>query len=119
MPEYSLEQRSKKYDELYSRASRILTEFNPCKIENGTCIKGRCGESSFCCDGCSNLSEKGCTVQSLYCATWLCEPAARVMSQKYEIFDELMTQIDDEARNYDLLMFRAGKLKSLGIDEFG
>ncbi len=118
--EYSPEQRSIKYDELYIRASKILDEFNPCKIENGTCIRGRNGGCNFCCDGCSNLSEKGCTVQSLYCITWLCEPAARAMSEKYAIFDELMTQIDKEAQKYGIYMFRAGKLESLGLKpDFG
>jgi hypothetical protein len=110
---FSLEQRSRKYDELYIRALKILDEFNPCKVENGTCIRGRNGGCNFCCDGCSNLSEKGCTVQSLYCRTWLCEPAARDMSEKYKMFDELMTQIDDEAQKYDLHVFRASKLECL------
>jgi hypothetical protein len=117
---YSLEQRSKKYDELDARASKILDEFNPCKIENGTCIQGRNGGCNFCCDGCVHLSEKGCTVQSLYCRTWLCEAAATAMPlKKYMIFDELMTQIDDEARKYNMYLFRTGKVESLGTKPLG
>jgi hypothetical protein len=114
MSKYSLEQRSQKYDELYERSSKILVEFNPCKIENEICIQGRNGECNFCCDGCSYLSDKGCTVQCLYCRTWVCETAAKNMSsEKYKIFNKLMTQIDDEAKKYDIFMFRTEKSENL------
>jgi hypothetical protein len=114
--EYSIEERSKKYDELYARASEILNKFDPCKIANGTCAQGRDEGCNFCCDGCPSLSKKGCTVQSLYCRTWVCESAARAMGEKYILFNELMTQIDDEAREYGLYIFRAGKLECLGLN---
>jgi hypothetical protein len=113
MQKYSLEQRSRKYGELYARASKILSEFNPCKIEDGTCIQRRNGGCNFCCDGCANLSEKGCTVESLFCRTWLCESAATAMKDKYTLFNKLMNQIDNEAREYDLYVFRAGKEEAL------
>jgi hypothetical protein len=93
MSKYTLEQRSEKYDELYSRASKILEEFNPCKIENGTCIQFRLNGENFCCDECSNLSEKGCTVQSLYCKTWLCETAAKDMGENIRNLMDLCNRL--------------------------
>lgn len=39
---------SKKYDELYTKALKILDDFNPCKIENGICLRSRSGGRNFC-----------------------------------------------------------------------
>jgi hypothetical protein len=100
---------SKKYDELYAKASKILDDFNPCKIENGTCLSGRSGGRNFCCEGCPNLSQTGCTVKCIFCRTWICEEAAAAMGESYKAFNELMTRIDDEAREYGMLVFRTGK----------
>lgn len=112
---YSLKQRSKKYDELYLRASKILYKFNPCKIENRMCIRGRNFGLNFCCNGCSNLSAKGCTVQSLFCRTWLCGTAAKALGKKYKRFNRLMTRIDNEAQKYGLYLYRAGKSECLEL----
>jgi hypothetical protein len=114
MSEYTLEERSRKYDELYLKASKIMAKFNPCKIENGTCIQGRKSGCNFCCEGCLHLSSTGCAAQSLWCKTWVCEAAASAMPlEKYFLFDDLMSQIDKEARKYNFFRFRAGKSTSL------
>jgi hypothetical protein len=109
------EQRSKKYDELYIKATKVLDEFNPCKIENGTCARGRKHGLNFCCYGCNNLSDNGCKVQSLYCKTWICETAAKAMKEEYRTFNRLMAEIDDEARKYGMYIFRAGKTECLAL----
>ena len=38
----------------------------------GTAVEG--AEGTFCCHGCEHLGPRGCTVESLYCRLWICEP---------------------------------------------
>ena len=55
------------YEQLYRRGVDLFTMYNPCEIKEGRCING-----DFCCSGCPYLSDKGCTVQALWCKLWLC-----------------------------------------------
>jgi len=69
---------SQKYDMLFKKAELFMKENNPCKIENGTCLRGRTTTfANFCCSGCSHLKEEGCSVKALRCKSWLC-PTAEV-----------------------------------------
>jgi len=64
---------SKAYDEIYIKASQLLAEYNVCSVMNGTCKRGRLHKcESFCCGGCSHLSENGCMTKALSCKLWLC-----------------------------------------------
>ena len=59
--------KKKAYLELYERMNKFLKKYNPCKIENGSCLCGQC-----CCGGCPHLTENGCSTKSLQCKLYLC-----------------------------------------------
>jgi hypothetical protein len=73
----------KKFDELYAGANAVLKGHNPCQIRGGACYSMRHfpeqhKNEPFCCTGCKHLGPEGCTVESLYCRLWICEPLERL-----------------------------------------
>jgi hypothetical protein len=72
------------YNELYEEASELMKQYDPCRIKDGKCIRGR-----FCCDGCKYLSPNGCTTKALVCRIWLCEKA------KSKAPEELLLKLED------------------------
>lgn len=72
-----------KFDRLYAAAEAALKGFNPCQIRGGACYSMRTAperhtEMPFCCGGCRHLGAQGCTVESLYCRLWICEPLEKL-----------------------------------------
>jgi len=73
----------RKFDELYAAAMETLKGFNPCQIRGGACYSIRTfperhKNAPFCCTGCPHLGPEGCTVESIYCRLWICEPLEKV-----------------------------------------
>ena len=73
---------SELYDKLYDKVDAFMVKTNPCKVENGKCIRGRNGGRNFCCDvygempKCKHLSKDGCKANKpLACRLWLCGDA--------------------------------------------
>ena len=68
-----------RYKELFAAASEVIHRINPCEIiivdGRASCVGTRNGSErnhQLCCEGCRNLSSGGCTVEALWCRTWLC-----------------------------------------------
>lgn len=105
---------SEKYDEIYSKAEIIIKSINPCEInyEDGSCRRGK---SRFCCDGCSHLSDTGCTTKPLFCKLWFCSPASDYIATKHPYEAEELNKLIKEAESYRLLHYRASKEESMKI----
>jgi hypothetical protein len=78
----SLERR---FDRLYEQASRLLGRHQPCAIHDGSCYSMRSDpqrhrrmKMAFCCGGCAHLGPQGCTVESLHCKLFICEPLEKL-----------------------------------------
>jgi hypothetical protein len=69
-----LDAASKEYDLIYQEACDLITEFDPCKVENGECVRARESKDApnFCCGGCKHLSSEGCAVKAIWCKLWFC-----------------------------------------------
>jgi len=68
-----LDAASKEYDLLYQEACDLVAEFDPCKVEDGTCLRCREGDGvNFCCTGCKHRGAEGCTVKAIWCKLWFC-----------------------------------------------
>ena len=101
---------SQHYDNLFKEGETFLKKHNPCKIQNGTCLRGRSGGNNFCCSGCLNLSNIGCKVKSLTCQSWLCDEAEKGLSKNgLEDFYKFKTKVDSSGFN----VFRGSKKQSL------
>ncbi|EKE18938.1 MAG: hypothetical protein ACD_9C00190G0002 [uncultured bacterium] len=101
----SIRSHSRKYDELYEAAKKILSEYAPCSFTEGICMA-----KSSCCEDCRHLSEnKGCLVKSLSCKLWLCDPAKR----KFPECAKRLSELVDIARKYRFLGFRETKCEVL------
>jgi hypothetical protein len=72
----------KLYDDLFKEASNFLKKYNPCKIQNGYCLRNhKYGERNFCCGGCPHLTLNGCKAEKpLMCKLWLCDYALKELS---------------------------------------
>lgn len=77
------------YDLLYDDVVNFLKEVNPCKIENGFCLRGKMGGGNFCCGGkdlecdpvCKHCSPSGCTAEKpLPCKLWLCREVEKSLT---------------------------------------
>lgn len=99
---------SESYDALLTRADALLKKYNPCAWDNVAkdCARGTGG----CCNGCAQLAETGCTIQSLACRLWIC-PEIRLEMPEH-IIDEFR-EVWDDAQKLNLLTFRGGKEDSL------
>ena len=97
-----METLSEIYDRLYEEAKILLNKYQPCKIIDGKCTRGK-----PCCGGCRYLSKNGCIAKALYCKVWLCSNEFPV-----ELIEGLR-RVEREAEYYHLLRYRSGKEDSL------
>ncbi len=97
------------YDFLYDLADMEIRKHNPCKVEDGKCIRGY-----FCCRGCKHLSSVGCTVKGLYCKIWLCQSVLQKLHEKTPESLTLLRAIGELAGIYGLLQYRRSKEETLG-----
>jgi len=98
----NITQKMELYDILYDIADGLFREYNPCKIENGKCVRGRDGG---CCEGCEYLKENGCSVKALFCKLWLCEP----MLNKYPQLRKKLVYLSRIAEKHNLLLLRGSR----------
>lgn len=66
------------YNAAYDIADKYVKKHNWCNIreENGVILCNNLnysGKKGLCCEGCSHLGDKGCTVKSLGCKVGYCE----------------------------------------------
>jgi hypothetical protein len=66
--EMLIDQKIKLHDRLYDYANKIIKKYDPCKIENGACVR-----ENICCNGCKYLTKDGCSIKCLWCKLWLCD----------------------------------------------
>jgi hypothetical protein len=106
-----MESLSNEYDELYEEAERFIKKYNPCKVENGTCLRFReIRDGNFCCRHCENLTEKGCSIKSLTCKTWFCAIAGKCFNE--EAKNELNVLLK---KGYDFSVYRGSKELSIKV----
>lgn len=109
--------RSEVYDQLYRLAQRILSRGNACRtcpIKRHEATKEqRC--RSWCCDGCPNLGEHGCTVQALGCSLWLCgsDDSRQYSRGKLSTMAKRLQKLQRIASHYEVHVARASKEESL------
>lgn len=77
------------YNNLWKKADNFVKKVNPCKIENGKCLRAQKGGRNFCCGEycgmsvCPHLGESGCQAKKpLGCRLWLCEDAIEDLTKK-------------------------------------
>lgn len=105
------------HDALYARACKVFEGTNPCQVNKKGCAGCRANfvtKQERCCGGCKYLGPKGCTVQALYCKTWLCHHSQPTKEQQAEL-----ETIQDIAWTHYLLSFRGSKqdaLEQAGIE---
>jgi hypothetical protein len=68
---------SVEYDAIYKEVDKLIKQYNPCGLKDGTCFKFRKKEDpshhdNFCCNGCEHLGPNGCTVKALACKLSFC-----------------------------------------------
>lgn len=106
-----LDTRRKLYDQLYSEVWALLKTYDPCKIKDGKCLRGR-----FCCAGCEHDKYEDrcehddygrCKTKSLLCGLWLCSEAAKLASNKD--FIQYAKGIFERGYKHNLMVFRGGK----------
>ena len=72
----SLDDFVSQYRKLYQDGIDLFAEFDPCRIHDGLCMRGRrdhgLESSNFCCSGCEYLTSEGCTTDSIWCKLWTC-----------------------------------------------
>ena len=73
------------HDLLWERLERLHAEYNPCRVEKGTCLRYqlRHSEYSFCCENCTHRqANKGlCAVRSMSCKAFLCPDALATLPE--------------------------------------
>jgi hypothetical protein len=114
----------KKFDALYAAACAALERHDPCAVRGGACHSMRVAPERhkkypFCCPGCEHLGAEGCTVESLYCRLWLCEPLERLHLKRTPqgrvpspLLKELR-RLRREAERWGFQVFRGTKQESL------
>lgn len=115
------------YDSLYSKAEKILNNFNPCehkvisnehqclgKLDNSV-PKGQYGSNTTkqcCCIGCDFWTEKGCGADKpLACKTWLCG----ISRLKYPKIKEKLDKIQFKAIHLNIYYGRRDKKYSIDM----
>ena len=119
----SLERR---FDRLYAQASQLLGKHKPCAIEGGSCYSMRTDPArhrrmrmDFCCGGCTHLGPQGCTVESLHCKLFICEPLEKLHIKRKDgrrVFSPLvqaLRRLTAEADKYALRVFRGTREESI------
>jgi len=114
----------KKFDRLYSQAMSLLKDHDPCAVRGGACYSMRVAperhtKMAFCCGGCPHLKEDGCSVESLYCRLWLCEPLEKANQHReqgqrvHTPLQRKLIALREEGRKYSLMVFRGDKEASI------
>ena len=109
-----------KYDSLYKSATAVLEKHDPCQIQKGQCYSMRTAPENhknapFCCTGCVYLKADGCSVESLFCKLWVCDPLHAAnktkehgLVKKSKLLVELAA-LRKSAVKYNLHLFRGSK----------
>ena len=99
--------RKKIYDELYEEACKLMQEYNPCNVSDGTCQREKIGAStSFCCHNCKYITKSGCRGKALYCKLWTCTNIEHLLPKEFKIKQRVLLT---KAFNNRLLIFRGAK----------
>ena len=73
----------------------------------------------FCCGGCQYLKEDGCSVESLYCRLWICEPLEKANQHReagqrvHTPLQRKLIKLRAEGRKHSLMVFRGDKEASI------
>lgn len=114
----------KRFDRLWTRASQVLDRHQPCRIEGGSCYSMRAfpqrhKKMPFCCGGCAHLGPQGCTVQSLHCKLFICEPLEKLHIKRkdgrrvYSPLAKALRGLIAEADRYAFRVFRGTREESI------
>jgi len=114
----------KDYYRIYSEVDKLVKEYDPCKIKNGTCSRGRMRHGkNFCCDPCKYLRNRGCTIKSIRCRAWLCheiECRLKIQDPKgYAEFYNKRTDLLVEAGKKGFLVNKGGLTEILYPEKSG
>jgi hypothetical protein len=96
-------QKIKLHDRLYDYADKLIKEYDPCKIENGKCVR----LVGMCCGGCKYLTEDGCSTKCLWCKLWLCDYLLK--KPEYWPLISKLRKIEKVANRKKLLIDRGSK----------
>jgi hypothetical protein len=116
----------KRFDRLYAQSEQVLGKYQPCQIRDGSCYSMRTDpqrhvrmKMAFCCGGCQHLGPQGCTVESIHCKLFICEPleklhikrkdGRRVPSPLVKALRRLIAQAD----KYAFRVFRGTREESI------
>lgn len=79
---------------LYDAMDKLIKKYNPCKIRNKKCVRGR-----MCCADCEYLSDTGCITKCLTCKLWFC---THVDKHKYPKLFRAIEKINITCWNYGI-----------------
>lgn len=94
------------HDRLYKHANKLIRKYNPCKIKNGKCLRGK-----PCCDNCNHLTENGCAINCLMCKLYLCYRVVEYNEPLFKIFKQMWRK----ANRHNLLHMRYSKKEVIAI----
>lgn len=109
MNKYTVEERSRKYDELYDEAETFLKKHTPCAKCKGCDLFG--GIRPNCCEGCPFLGPTGCTTKCLACKLWLCDYSVLSLTARAKL-----SSMVAEAEEYNIRYARSTKEEALSAD---
>ena len=100
-----MEDKLSTYQNLCTRAKELLELYNPCRITDNKCMRGK-----FCCGGCTYLIGRKCAVDCLVCLLWLCPSA---MKEVNEEFKDKARNIFIEGSKQELLVIRGSTMDTV------
>jgi hypothetical protein len=116
----------KRFDRLYAEAGRLLGVHQPCAIRDGSCYSMRTDPErhrrmrmAFCCGGCTHLGPQGCTVESLHCKLFICEPLEKLHIRRkdgrrvYSPLVKALRRLTAQADKYAFRVFRGTREESI------
>jgi hypothetical protein len=116
----------KRFDRLYAQADQALAQHQPCRIEGGSCYSMRTDPArhrrmkmAFCCGGCQHLGPQGCTVESLHCKLFICEPLEKLHIRRkdgqrvYSPLAKALRRLIAQADKYAFRVFRGTREESI------
>ena len=100
-----MEDKLKIYQDLCTEAKELLELYNPCRIVDNKCMRGK-----LCCGGCTYLIGRRCAVDCLVCLLWLCPSA---MKEANEEFKSRVKSIFTEGLGHELLVIRGSTMDTV------
>jgi len=104
---------NKMYDFLFSEASSLMKEYNPCKINDGYCACSSYN-TNLCCTNCKYITKNGCKVESLLCKLWTCSCLENKLPEE---FKKRQSRLFNIALNFGLLYMRGSKEDHIEISK--